>query len=228
MSFTKSLMFAIGNKAVSDPPTVAEGVLFTKSGTVTSNSPIAKISSLTITGIKRPNIETYWNTATATYSGPFNSIAFFCASYEKKSFELFTNYLHTTVTSVTSTFSLDFNPLALTSTVDPKVSVVFAKDAGDVYLNDSAANSKISLTLPYTVSGGWTLKFKSPNSLITAESICALVNGANAAVDCTNITSHTCHLRYNCDWTADNRYSDVRRKNFLTAVGFNLALAILW
>lgn len=188
MDFTKSLMFGYGNAVFSDPPTDAQGNLSTKSGdNYTSNYPIAKTSNLSVTGIKRPNIETYFNAKTGVYTGPANSIGFFCSSYSKDSTELFTNYLITGNTSATSSFSLDFNPLAITSTKDPKIAVTFTKDSGDIFLSDVASNTKMAVTLPYSVPGGWNLQFKSQNNAITTDSMCGIISGSsNAAVSCTN------------------------------------------
>jgi hypothetical protein len=181
-------MFGLGNKVLGD-----EGKLFASAnGAVTSltapSQPFAKTSTLSITGIKRPTIDTYYDAKTNTYIGPNNSIGFFCATYTNHN-ESFSNYLSTTSTTLTSgTFIFDFNPLALTSSTDPKIGLTFSRDSGDVYFSDSASNAKLSITLPYIVPGGWTIKFKSSNTNITADTICGLMQGSSnaAVVDCTN------------------------------------------
>jgi hypothetical protein len=177
-------MFGLGNKVLSGN----EGKIFEKSGsTVTSLTPFGKTSTLSITGIKRPSIDTYYDSKTNTYIGPNNSIGFFCSTYTNIK-ESFTNYLPNSITNLTGTFFLDFNPLALASSTDPKIGVTFSRDSGDVFFSDSASNVKMALTLPYLVPGGWTLKFKSSNTMITADTICGLIQGASnsAVVDCTN------------------------------------------
>lgn len=163
-------------------------IVQTTKGELKSLTPMEKTSELYIVGIKRPSINSYWDKTLNSFKSPFDSVGFFCSSFSSHSKELFTNYLSENIIKITGTFIVDFNPLALTSRDDPKVSVTFDKDnPSNIYFSDGASSIRIMIKLPYFIPAGSTIKFSAINATINKNTICGLSQGeTKAAIECEN------------------------------------------